>query len=291
IHGPVMIQRGERMDVQIGKKVLLTGAGFTHNFGAPLADGMWTEIFNQPQVQAAPRVRSELAGDFDFEGVYNAILTGNFTDEEKQVITEAVFAAYEKLDGKVTDYFKEHGVYNLHTYEALIAKFGSQPGRRFFFTLNQDLFIKRGSRTRSEESQVIRPGIEEKVDWLGVNALTRRLEDDDRVRLPSPGEFLLLNPVLLPDEGFFYVKLHGSQDWLSYGGERQMVLGRGKEGKIGQEPLLKRYLELLHEVLTAGERDLLVIGYGFGDEHINRIIAEAVRDHALKLYILSPRSP
>jgi hypothetical protein len=36
---------------------------------------------------------------------------------------------------------------------------------------------------------------------------------------------------------------------------------------------------------------LLVIGYGFGDKHINRVISDAVENHGLKIYILSPESP
>jgi hypothetical protein len=83
---------------QIAQKVLLTGAGFTHNFGTPLASGMWSEILNNRRVRETPSVRDRLLANFDFEAVYNVIVTGQFTDEEKAVITEAVAAAYAKSD-------------------------------------------------------------------------------------------------------------------------------------------------------------------------------------------------
>jgi hypothetical protein len=34
-----------------------------------------------------------------------------------------------------------------------------------------------------------------------------------------------------------------------------------------------------------------VIGYGFRDPHINDLIADAIRDHGLKLHIVSPLQP
>ena len=37
--------------------------------------------------------------------------------------------------------------------------------------------------------------------------------------------------------------------------------------------------------------ELLIIGYGFRDDHINGVIAEAIEKHSLKLYILSPSDP
>ena len=37
------------MDVNFKKNILLTGAGFTANFGAPLAKEMWSKILNNPK--------------------------------------------------------------------------------------------------------------------------------------------------------------------------------------------------------------------------------------------------
>ena len=68
-----------------------------------------------------------------------------------------------------------------------------------------------------------------------------------------------------------------------------MVVGRHKIGQISQEPLLKAYWEIFTGVLSEPGKKLFVIGYGFSDEHVNSVIANAVTEHQLELYILSPQ--
>ena len=70
-----------------------------------------------------------------------------------------------------------------------------------------------------------------------------------------------------------------------------MVIGRGKRDQIMREPLLAWYFDVFKEVLYQPETRLLSIGYGFGDEHINEVIANAVVSHGLRIYIISPSSP
>ena len=67
-----------------------------------------------------------------------------------------------------------------------------------------------------------------------------------------------------------------------------MVIGRGKASQIEREPILAWYFDGFRQVLSQGERRLLVIGYGFRDEHINRVIAESIVGHGLQLHLLSP---
>jgi SIR2-like domain len=90
---------------------------------------------------------------------------------------------------------------------------------------------------------------------------------------------------------FMYVKLHGSYGWKAHDGSMVMVVGQGKQGKIDKEPLLRWYLSLFEDAVNEGDKNLIVIGYGFADEHINNIIANAVHDHGLRLYIISPQLP
>ena len=42
------------MAMQIREPVLLTGAGFTRNFGGFLTNQMWDKVFNHEQVQHYP---------------------------------------------------------------------------------------------------------------------------------------------------------------------------------------------------------------------------------------------
>ncbi len=75
--------------------VLLTGAGFTHNFGAPLAAGLWALIFNHRGVQSCSRIRDLMLHDFDYESIYHAVMTGDeYSEEEKEAVATGVGAAY-----------------------------------------------------------------------------------------------------------------------------------------------------------------------------------------------------
>ena len=62
----------------VEKIVLLTGAGFTHNFGAPMARGMWAKILNRLPGGEADTVRQLLLDDidYDFEEVYQQVIKG-----------------------------------------------------------------------------------------------------------------------------------------------------------------------------------------------------------------------
>lgn len=42
------------------RHVLLTGAGFTHNYGAYLATQMWGAIFKQPEIRNEEQLRSTM---------------------------------------------------------------------------------------------------------------------------------------------------------------------------------------------------------------------------------------
>jgi hypothetical protein len=55
--------------------------------------------------------------------------------------------------------------------------------------------------------------------------------------------------------------------------------------------LLKWYMSLFDEVLKEPKRNLVVVEYGFGDKHINNVIADAIRDCELRLYVISPKLP
>lgn len=72
-----------------------------------------------------------------------------------------------------------------------------------------------------------------------------------------------------------------------------MVIGLEKERDIAKEPMLCSYAAIFKMVLTKAKR-LLVIGYSFRDEHINKAIALAMagcHNPELELYVVSPERP
>ncbi len=36
---------------------------------------------------------------------------------------------------------------------------------------------------------------------------------------------------------------------------------------------------------------MLIIGYGFGDKHINKVIHDSIKENNLKVYFISPEDP
>ena len=157
--------------------------------------------------------------------------------------------------------------------------------KTFIFSLNHDSFFER-VYSNIGEVQLSIPGVNRNLKQF-TNEFEEKLKPSDYCNLPSKDELDHKKDCLL-EGNYFLVKLHGSYDWIGIDGSRSMVIGRNKEEQINKEPLLKCYFEIFKKVLFLGQRRLLIVGYSFGDEHINRVISYAVKNHGLKIYILSP---
>ena len=283
--------KDNNMNIQSSKHVLLTGAGFTKNFGTPLASEMWAEIFNHKKIQAQPKIKKLMLDDFDYESIYDSIMMedSTYTPDERKAINDAVWSAYNYMDTILTEYIlnQPHPL-EVKNVSDLIYRFGEQSNKSFIFTLNQDLFFERLYHNMAYAKLSI-PGLKNNPKWFDTN-FNEALNPSHCCRLPD-NKKLNCNKDILSNGNFFLIKLHGSYNWKSFDGKIKMVLGRGKTEQIQNEPLLKCYLEIFEKVLSQNQRRLLIVGYSFGDYHINRIISNAVREHGLKIYIISPVSP
>lgn len=139
----------------------------------------------------------------------------------------------------------------------------SDDDRAFVFTLNQDLLLERKLSPYNYPVPV-HVGIEAHPDWYQLN-MPEFSEAHLRV-VPS-----CVGPLGIDNlrSGTHYVKLHGSFDWRSEPGEQILITGREKLGDIGRFPILVQYQKLFEEVMSMPELDILVIGYSFGDDHVN----------------------
>ena len=83
-------------------------------------------------------------------------------------------------------------------------------------------------------------------------------------------------------------KLHGSVDWTDDRGD-VLVVGGGKASYIDRKPLLVEYFRIFREYLLAPDTRLMVIGYGWNDDHVNRMIFDAAKsNHTLGLFHVNP---
>lgn len=288
--------KDNNMNIQSSENILLTGAGFTKNFGGLLASEMWAEIFNYEKIQAQPKIKRLMLddNDFDYESIYYSIinqpfLDDEFSDDERKAIKDAVKFAYEYIDSILIDIIKHHShPTELENVTDFIYRFGKTNNKSFIFTLNQDLFFER-LYPNSHYAKLSIPGIDNNSEWF-KNTFNKPLTPSDYCRLPN-GEELNHNTDILLKGNYFLIKLHGSYNWTSFDGSDIMVIGRGKTGQIQKEPLLKYYCKIFRNVLSQGQSRLLIIGYGFGDNHINRIISNAVKNYGLRIYVISPDKP
>ncbi len=297
----------ENTEFIFAENILLLGAGFTKNFSGLLASEMWAQIFNHDRVQAQPRIKELMLGDFDYESIYYSILEDSISSKnEITAIMDATKSAYKNIDKMIIEYAEQHrqirGFYSIDDFIRCFPPHDRNDGdlkgnprlpdkndKSFIFTLNQDLFFERVYPNLGCPKLSI-PGIENNPEWFQFpTTFNSPLTKSDYYRLPSKDELDKKDIIL--EGNYFLIKLHGSYNWTSFDGSDIMVIGRGKKEQIQKEPLLTRYFEIFEQVLLKNKRRLLIIGYGFGDDHINRIISDAVIIHKLKIYILSPESP
>ena len=190
--------------------ILLTGAGFTHNFGPPLADQLWALILSDPKVQSSERVRQVLLQNADFETVYYEIIEGSFTAEEKEAIEEAIRAVYDDIDRIVIDFSFHVGApypINIYNVQKLINAFTGTHGEPgFLFTLNQDLFLE---RHYYNGERPFMPGIKQDSNWFS-SVFREPLAKLDYRRLPTENELEPAASRLGSRVRLYYLKLHGS---------------------------------------------------------------------------------
>lgn len=274
------------------KRVLiLTGAGFSYNFGGFLASEMRARIFNYPPIQRQGRVRDLILHTDGFENVIAQVFKepspGDetpFTEEEKATLNEAVERAYQDLDENIRGW----GISHSHSVgpsslESLVNRANSgQTSISAFFTLNQDILMERNCGKHSLGATRFNDMIYWNPNWLFAKK--------DFVQMPDAEA---LKPIKdnLVNENNMYLKLHGSYGWVSNDGESRMVIGGEKSDQIKKEPLLAWYLELFEQAVKSGDKRLLIVGYSFGDSHINQIIEAGCREHGLELYIINPHDP
>jgi hypothetical protein len=273
---------------QPSRHILLTGAGFTKNFNGYLAEEMWAAILRQPEVRGNHKLRRALLDCMNFEEVYDRIVTSEDYAEERPSFVTAVRRAYEQMHERICSAELKIGPSAAQACRLILSAFAGRARERgFFFTLNQDLFVEHFYST-SDCPPLFLPGLN-CPRWFN-RRLGPTLDAETRVTLPDEqGTNQIRERFWDKRQGSFaYIKLHGSLGWVGHSGDHVMVLGQTKSRLIKQEPLLRWYLSLFKEVLQRPDRYLVTIGYGFRDSHINDIIADAVRDHGLRLCVITP---
>ena len=149
------------------------------------------------------------------------------------------------------------------------------------FTLNQDLLIECHYLGASPELH--RPD-----RWTGAGMPAIRPSEPRASIIGQRWEILGDDQFKVDGRNQPYFKLHGSSNWTAPDGSATLVMGGNKLGAIGGSPILAWYQREFEQNLCSGNARLMVIGYGFRDQHINDVIVRAINEHGLKLFVIAP---
>jgi len=273
------------------KNILLTGAGFSANFGGLLAREMWSKILSNPRMDQIPEIQKVLRKNFDFEDVYSEIKNnGQIDPADKELFQQIVLESYSSMDDALKYYstgsFAKSNIYIGNVIQWLGNFSGAKGEIGAHFTLNQDLLIER-------ETHIMPLGLSTPSNKVYRDLInSRQIDSTVQIQLPDEPALEEYKSKYLPSNGdYCFIKLHGSLGWLSHDGHNQLILGTNKVNDIAKEPLLKWYFEIFKEAISQKGVKLFILGYSFRDQHINEIILNAIIEYNLKIYIISPEDP
>lgn len=271
------------------KKILLTGAGFTHNFGGPLASEVSCLIFN---AVSSKELRDILRENFDYESIYQKVIQSqDYSIEVKHELSLAVSETYNKIDKLISNGFLSERMDKNRLIEFL-RFFDKNRNGGFIFSLNQDLFIENNINDHTFSTLPL--SIALKSQRVAVN------HNHENPLVPQKFNFIIgdkdIDETIAEfdkkfnknESGIYYIKMHGSQNWFRQNDEQIMIIGHGKSDRIKADKLLAWYFDTFKNQLDQKDVKLLIIGYSFGDEHINEAIYN--NRNNLNVYVINPQS-
>jgi SIR2-like domain len=251
--------------------ILLTGAGFSRNWGGWLASEAFEYLIGQDHIH--PRVRKLLWQHKDrggFEAVYQALKDGATNPTDQQV-----FRSFHMM---VTGMFHTmgHGFKQALMGTSILNFLVSFDA---IFTLNQDTLIE--LKYPSDEE------IRQRSQGKFIGYETPGLQNATDQEFMPPGFYKPKNgPFSLMPGKQPYFKLHGSSNWTqSNTADLMLIIGGNKSVEIAQQPLLQWYHEQFQKMIAGAQ--VVIIGYSFGDEHINKYLTRAATQ-GTRFFIIDP---
>jgi len=259
--------------------ILLTGAGFSRNWGGPLASEVFSAVLADRDIDEHIR-RRLLASRGAFETVLADLLVSSDPEDKKRhdALITSVAGIFNGMNQTFmhTPFEFENPPSVQHSMASFLSRFHA------IFTLNQDALLELHYN----------PMIGPPMNWARLNIPGMRFVQPYRPGGTLHDKFALMEPNptdrAFPTSAQPYVKLHGSVNWVeSNVGSRILVMGGEKTVTIGRFSILTWYQEEFRKRLLQPGAQLMVMGYGFGDTHINDAIADGLQA-GLKLFVVDP---
>jgi len=257
--------------------ILLTGAGFSHNWGGWLANEAFEYLLGCPET--SDNLRMLLWADRKTGGGFEDTLE-KLQQNQRAELLEALQTAIIRMFREMNEAFEktifepqQQAQYMIQTF---LSKFDA------IFTLNQDLLLER--HYLNDNIVLTNPGKWDGYAIPGMKILPNQEYSHGLARLalhtPDDPFKFSFSPRSQP-----YFKLHGSINWRDAEGGKLLVMGGNKSAEIRQNTVLKWYSQQFDEYLKRPNTNLMVIGYSFGDQHINQAIVQGTVQ-GLKLFII-----
>jgi len=269
--------------------VLLLGAGFSRNWGGWLAPEAFEYLLGCREIRANTVLKSLLwkhQSDGGFEDALAEVQAAYVRDPiagKKNLIDlqGAIVGMFDMMNAALFQKRFERQMQIEHTIVRFLSRFDA------IFTLNQDLLLEHHYLS-------INLSVGPYRNWSGHDLPGICLKPDER---PQGHEYWSLNrwtPVSTNDlsvkaQSQPLFKLHGSSNWDRADGSPLLIIGGNKVQQIQQLPILSWYADQFNEYLRREKTRLMIVGYGFGDGHINESIQGAVLQHGTQLFNISPR--
>jgi SIR2-like domain len=261
--------------------ILLTGAGFSRNWGGWLASEAFEYILGRSEVGENLRklLWTDLAKGRGFEDTLAGLQQRHKQGGDEaagvmvQEFTLALVAMFNEMNAGLSRSSFEWQNESRWMVGTFLTRFD------YIFTLNQDILLECHylvqGRPYGRFDSAHTPGLKLR------NPSSFSVQPKDAKWTPDLTK-LKIEPRQQP-----YIKLHGSSNWLRDGSEpRVMVLGGSKSVEIDQDPLLSWYQKEFSAALHREGAKLMTIGYSFGDKHINEIIGNAAEQGELKIFVV-----
>lgn len=261
--------------------VLLLGAGFSRNWNGWLAEEIIGDLLGR--LEEDIRLSNLVRGAGGYEAALSQI--------QSEYKSQQSVATKEHLDRLQDAILETFGAMN-RAFAAIPSMEVSNEAKfsilRFLskfdaiFTLNQDLLLELHYNIETHACPRWNghyfPGMEFPPNWTAA-VLSDRLGP-----VWHPAAKFHLEPKLQP-----IFKLHGSVNWRDSDDGQLLVMGGNKPGVIQEKQILNSYIDYFRDYLKDPNTRLMVIGYSFSDDHINRIIYEAWQTSQLRMFIVDPR--
>lgn len=280
------------------KHFILLGAGFSRNWNGWLASEVMDYLLGSQEVRQNEYLKQLLWKHNQSGGGFETALAevqAAWTQNYQQRYADAPHFSPEldnlqKFEAALSRMFSD-----MNTAYLKLSDFEFQNERQYMvrtfltkfdaiFTLNQDLLLEThylndnvmlGSDGKWNGWQI--PGMRPSAYLAGGTT------QPVKKWVPETPDKFKVDDRLQP-----YFKLHGSSEWRSGGDKDLLVMGGNKNESILSHEILKWYYREFFNELTRTPCKLMIIGYGFRDEHINRALINAASKRQFEIFVIDP---